>query len=195
MPSRSSRSLVDMVRQRDATMEEVALLIARDRYPHLSLDHYTRHLDRMAAPLQARMDEGMELDERAHMLLGYVFGELGFRGDRQTYHDPDNSYLNRVLERRAGIPISLAVVLMALGRRMRLRVEGINFPGHFLVRIGGEPGTVVDPFEGKGPLDREYLTALARKVLGPKARLRDEHLAPATLKVMATRMLLNLKPR
>jgi regulator of sirC expression with transglutaminase-like and TPR domain len=130
---------------------------------------------------------------QARRLSEYVYGELGFAGDRETYDDPRNSYLDDVLSRRTGLPISLAVVLCALGRRAGVVVEGVGFPGHFLARVGGPGGVYVDPFHGGRLLDEPALARLARSFLGSVSALEAAHLAPVGTKAIAVRMLLNLK--
>lgn len=173
-------------------IEDVALAIADDAYPGLSRMRYHSMLDGFAQPLFEPM---RMLGDPRHKLLrlrDHLCGELGFRGNRDDYYDPKNSYLNEVLERRLGIPISLAVVWMAVGRRVGLLVEGIGFPGHFLVRAGGRSGTYVDVFNDGHLLDPRELARLGERHTrgGP---LLPEHLEPITARDMALRMLHNLR--
>ena len=118
-------------------LDEVALAIARDALPTLDLAGQRAGLDDLAAPLRARAAMLHRPLDQAALLGTYVYDELGFAGDEETYDDPSNSYLPSVVARRRGIPITLAVVLAALGRRAGMDVEGVGFPGHFLVRLGG----------------------------------------------------------
>jgi regulator of sirC expression with transglutaminase-like and TPR domain len=186
-------TLRDLLAQTDAPIEHAALLIARDAYPDLSIEASLAELDRLAAPLQARLAAATTPHGQAAVLGTYLYDELGFRGDEETYYDPRNSYLNQVLARRTGIPITLAVVLIALGRRAGLTIEGVGFPGHFLVRIGGPDGVYVDPFFSARVLSTEALERLLRRTLGSGARLEPEYLDASDTHAMAVRMLMNLK--
>ena len=126
------------------------------------------------------------------VLLEYLFGEEGFAGAEQ-YYDPRNSYLNEVLARRRGIPITLSLVCMAVGRRAGLDVRGISFPGHFLVRCRTDVDRLVDPFHGRilqpGECEARLASALGRDVvLDPELHLRD-----ATPREILVRMLTNLQ--
>jgi regulator of sirC expression with transglutaminase-like and TPR domain len=170
-------------------IEEVAFAIAEDEYPALSRERYRTLLDELADSARTAMAVGDE-SLRLQRFLDHVYGPLGFRGNEDDYYDPKNSYLNEVLERRTGIPITLAVVLMALGRRVGLRIEGIAFPGHFLARAGGD--TYLDPFHKGRILERTDLEALAERFLG-NPRLTAGQLEPVEVRVIAVRMLYNLQ--
>jgi regulator of sirC expression with transglutaminase-like and TPR domain len=174
-----------------------ALLIARDEYPALDradyetrLHDYTRRLSRLlrdtdSAPAQLRC------------LNQFVFDELGFSGDDQDYYDPRNSYLNDVLDRRLGNPISLAVVQIELAQRLGVPLEGVSFPGHFLVRLPLDEGIVVlDPFQKGRSLDAAELRRRARTHLDTH-EIDDQYLArmlePASHRAILARILRNLK--
>jgi regulator of sirC expression with transglutaminase-like and TPR domain len=142
------------------------------------------------APLEARLDG----------LNRYLFRELGFRGNRDQYEDPRNSCLNEVMDRRTGIPISLCLVYIEVARRAGIRAEGVNFPGHFLVRVlqdlhTDDPGDgiIVDPFHDGAILDEDDCRALLRNQQGDEAAWEPELLARATRRQILVRMLLNLK--
>ena len=121
-----------------------------------------------------------------------VFESLGLRGDVDTYDDPRNSYLDQVLDRRLGIPISLAVVLIEIGRRCGVALEGVGMPGHFLVRDPAQPELLIDAFSSGRRLDRAECAGLLKVVAGPEAELRPEMLAPAGHRAILARMLSNL---
>ncbi|HEY8427702.1 MAG TPA: transglutaminase-like domain-containing protein [Sandaracinaceae bacterium] len=180
------------VREERVSPEAAALLIARDARPHLDIDAELARIDALAAPL-GEIDPCAPPRRQAQALAAYVYERLGFTGNEADYFDPKNSYLDEVLERRTGIPITLAIVLSAIGRRAGIQVEGIGFPGHFLARIGGPEGVLVDPFFGGRVLDEPALRRLASRMLGSASRLLPEHLAPVGLRAMVVRMLLNLK--
>jgi regulator of sirC expression with transglutaminase-like and TPR domain len=126
-------------------------------------------------------------------LNDYLFGELGFAGNREDYYDPANSLLHRVLERRKGIPITLSIVYMEVGRRAGLKVEGVGLPGHFIVRaMVGDSATLVDPFEGK-PTDEDECRQRLDSIYGGQLSLAEEHLRPASARAILARLLGNLK--
>lgn len=187
------QDLLYLIAQDDPAVEVVALRIAVDAHPHLVAEECLALLDDMAAPLQRRVLQAGGPEGIAVALAERLYGELGFRGNTADYYDPRNSYLDDVLERRTGIPITLAIVLIAIGRRIGVEVDGIGFPGHFLARVGGEHGVLVDPFDDGRVLEEGDVWKLARRFLGDASRLRAEHLQPVTAEGVAARMLMNLK--
>jgi regulator of sirC expression with transglutaminase-like and TPR domain len=126
-----------------------------------------------------------------------MFGFLGFRGNENDYHDPRNSLIPDVIERRLGIPITLALVYCEIARRAGVVARGVGFPGHFLVRVdaaGSDDAPVaVDPFFGGRRLDTEALQRLLERTAPSKSLSSAEHLAPVGARTMLVRMLINLK--
>jgi regulator of sirC expression with transglutaminase-like and TPR domain len=191
------------------SIEEAALVLARDAYPGLDVGRYLGQLDDIAAPLVPRIEamrggRGVAAPAVAALLGEHLWKRLGFRGNDAAYYDPRNSYLNDVLDTRVGIPISLAVVVLAVARRCGVPAEGIGFPGHFLVRLGGPVamgrgpneiagGCYVDPFRGVRVLDRPALERLLVRVAGPGSTLSPEHLSISDRRAMIVRMLTNLR--
>lgn len=142
----------------DAGIAPGALVIARIGHPDLSPESTLAALDALAAGVRPRLTPGDAADRRAAVLAHYLFDECGFRGNSADYYDPQNSFLNDVLERRTGIPISLAVLLIEIGARVGLRLEGVGFPGHFLVRVPGcADDHLLDPFFGGRPIGYDEL--------------------------------------
>jgi regulator of sirC expression with transglutaminase-like and TPR domain len=186
-------NILELLDDPDPPVERAALLIARDAYPQLDLSAEKLRLDLLAAPLAAGIASAHTPTLQANALAAHLYDELGFHGNEGDYHDPRNSYLNDVVARRIGLPITLAVLLCAVGRRVGVQVDGIGFPGHFLARVGGERGVYVDPFRGGRILDERAQSELARSVLGEGRPLSAEHLAPSSTLAIAVRMLLNLK--
>ena len=177
----------------DATpvlIESVALAIADDEYPGLAKDHYRAVMDEFADPIK-RAANGASADRQLAILVDHVYGVLGFRGNEKEYYDPRNSYLNEVLERRTGIPITLAVVLMAIGRRAGMTVEGVGFPGHFLVRFAGE--VFIDPFSDGRRLARDEILDLASRFMGDNEVFNQRQLEPVDARSVGIRMLFNLQ--
>jgi regulator of sirC expression with transglutaminase-like and TPR domain len=134
-----------------------ALEIARIAYPDLEAGPWLRRLDALAAAVRPRL-AGLPVDRATLELSAYLFDECGYRGDTDNYYDPRNSFLNDVLDRRLGIPISLAVLLIEVAGRLGLPIEGVGFPGHFLARARTPGGPLVlDPFSGGRVLDTQEL--------------------------------------
>lgn len=175
----------------DTTVERAALALSSDARPALDVEATLAHLDELAAPL-GDLSRLPSAAARARALSDRLHGELGFAGNAQDYYDPWNSYLDRVLERRVGIPISLSVLWMAVGRRARVHVEGVGFPGHFFVRVGGERGVHADPFAGGRVVDGPHLAALVQRFVGDPRHMRPELMAPVGVEAIVVRMLANL---
>ena len=176
---------------------DTALLIARDEYPDLDPAVCRRALDDYAAKIRAGLDDDADETSRLVALNRFLFEELGYAGNHDDYEDPRNSYMNVVLDRRLGIPLSLAVVQIEVARRLDLQLDGISFPGHFLVRMPLPGGiVVVDPFNKGRPLAASELRERARPYLNDNEPDDDqllEILSPATHRAILVRMLRNLK--
>ncbi|MBV9079924.1 MAG: transglutaminase family protein [Elusimicrobia bacterium] len=172
-------------------LETAASLLSRLGHPDADPSDIRRQLDGIAAALEEAVDaaDGNSA-ESADLLRHYLFQELGFRGNADHYQDPDNSYLNRVLERRLGIPISLSVVALFVAWRLDIPMFGVGLPGHFV--LGHEvPGGAryLDPFNGGRILSRHDC---ARIVEDSGGEFRDGLLEPATRQQILTRMMTNL---
>ena len=169
-----------------ADLARAALAIARIAHPGLDPAPSLRRLDALAAGAPAGADAGA--------LAAHLFGAGGFRGSETDYYDPRNSCLNDVLERRMGIPITLSVVFMEVAARCGLRVEGVGFPGHFLVRATGGPlPLLLDPFFGGRPVDEAQLLARYRALQGVDVpALPPDALAATGTTGILARMLRNL---
>ncbi len=193
----------EVARLPDGSLDLVvgATLIARDEYPSLEPDGMVAKLDELASPLVGAGLEGLAAVAQAQLLARHVFEELGFRGNEADYYDPKNSLLPDVLERRIGIPISLALVYTEIAKRADVDATGVCFPGHFLVRIerntqaGEAPGAIlIDPFYAGKTLTEEDLVRMLKRIPGEAdGALRPEHTAPATARAILVRMLVNLK--
>ena len=156
------------------------------------MEAYLSELDGMAR--EARNYLGGDLPAQVHGLSRYLFHEMGFRGNTRNYYDPRNSYLNQVLDRRLGIPITLSVLAMAVGTRAGLDVAGVGLPGYFIARAerGGEE-QLFDPFHGGRPLTLEQCEPLVQQSLGQLVPITAEHLRPVPPGLIVQRMLTNLK--
>jgi regulator of sirC expression with transglutaminase-like and TPR domain len=169
--------------EEELELGEAALAIAGGGDPELDVARWLAELDGLAAGLAG-------LDELTHRL----FRELGFQGNRANYYDPQNSFLHRVIERRVGIPISLSVLTIEVGRRAGIELEGVGMPGHFLVHVPSA-GTYLDPFNGVEGLDEHGCEALFREVVGagPEVPFGPHLLATAGKHEILARMLINLR--
>lgn len=181
-----------------ADLAEGALLLAAHEYPQLDIDACLRRLQDMADTLRKRLRPDISPSETLIALNHYLFGELGFRGNVADYYDPRNSYLNDVMERRLGIPISLSVLYIDVGRRLGLPLDGVSFPSHFLVKCSLRTGVLVlDPYAKGAPLSADDL----RRRLGDDAQVASESdaallqtmLRTASVPEILARMLRNLK--
>ena len=168
----------------DLDLAEASLLVAAHAQPGLDVAAGLTRLDELAAGCPAPTLDG---------LISYLFGALGFRGDAQRYGDPRNSFLDQVLERRKGIPITLSVVTMEVGRRVGVPFAGIGLPGHFLVRHEGVPPALLDPFGAGRELTIEDCAELVRSIYGDAMEFTPALLAPVGPRAILARMLANLR--
>jgi len=183
-------------------LARACLLISQDAYPGLDVEGYLGEIERFAARLRGRLQGSRGAEERVVELNQFLFDELGFHGNARDYYDPRNSYLNEVLDRRMGIPLTLSVLYLEVGRRIGLALEGVSFPGHFLVRLPLRGSMLVlDPFSGGEPQSETDLRARLRRVVpagttGPvplEELPLEQFLEPAGKRQILARLLRNLK--
>jgi len=183
-------------------LARACLLIAADAYPGLDIDGYLGEIERLAARLRARLPPGGGAEEWVLALNQFLFDDLGYSGNAGNYYDPRNSFLNEVLERRTGIPITLSVLYLEIGRRIGLELEGVSFPGHFLVRLRLRGAMLVlDPFSGGEALSEADLRERLQRVIPEGAAggvpvdalPLDPFLEPAGKRQILARLLRNLK--
>jgi regulator of sirC expression with transglutaminase-like and TPR domain len=179
------------------SLAEGALLIAADEYEELDVDCYLLRIDEMAGTLKRRLRSDIGATEALRALNRYVFEELGYTGNTDDYYDPRNSFLNDVIERKLGIPITLAVLYIEIGRRIGLPLEGVSFPAHFLVKCVLHEGTIViDPYARGVSLAVEDLQDRLRsfsKDIQLEPAVVTGLLAAAEPKEILARMLRNLR--
>jgi regulator of sirC expression with transglutaminase-like and TPR domain len=170
----------------------LALHLARDEYPLLDVEAYLGELDGMAH--EARQYVRGDFPARVQGLCRYLFHEMGFRGNQEQYYDARNSYLNQVLDRRTGIPITLSVVAMAVGRRVGLEVVGVGLPGHFVAKaVEAGQDIIFDPFHGGRVLTPAECELLVRQVTGVSFHATPRTLEPLPPGLVVQRLLTNLK--
>jgi len=173
-------------------LAEVALQLAQDEYPNLDIEAYLSQVAAMAHEAQRYMSSDFEA--RVTGLCRYLFHDMGFRGNVQSYYDPRNSYLNEVLERRTGIPITLSVVAMAVGSRAGMEMAGVGLPGHFIVKaIEKTQQLLFDPFHGGRRLTPQECEHVVEQATGQPFRIRSNSLCAAPSGLVVQRMLTNLK--
>ena len=200
----SLESFAEILARDDVRIDlaHACLMIAQDAYPQLDVERYLGDIERMAMRLRGRMPQAMAPEERVAALNEFLFGEMGFIGNTEEYYDPRNSYLNEVMDRKTGIPITLSVLYMAVGRRVGLPLEGVSFPGHFLVRLKLRNGILVlDPFAAGAPQSIGELRERLQRVVPPGALDKvaagelplEQFLDAATNRQILARVLRNLK--
>lgn len=175
-------------------LARVSLLIAAQEYPGLDSARYLAQLDTLA---ENAKDYAAQADEPYRLLacINYVlFSAEGFKGNQDDYYDPRNSFLNCVLERKMGIPITLSVVYMEVARRVGLEVKGVGFPGHFLVTTQcDEQPLFIDSFNGGRIVTQKDLQALLDRIYGGRLKVRSDFLVPISRRQIIERMLNNMK--
>lgn len=171
-------------------LEEGVWLLALTQYPDINVEAYRALLDHFAVEIRERIDFSETDKEILTTINNYIFDELGFSGDQESYYDPQNSYLNRVVDRRRGNPINLSLLYLLLARRLELPVAGIGLPGHFVCRFQStSEETYIDPFHhGKFLTKADCIQYLVSGSHG----LQDEFLAPVSTRRMLMRICSNL---
>jgi regulator of sirC expression with transglutaminase-like and TPR domain len=187
----------ELVSREQFDLAEASLLLAQDAYPDLDVRGYLARLDDIAGAIRKRLAGDAFAEQKVLALNYYLFNELRYSGNIDDYYDPRNSYLNEVMERRTGIPITLSIVYLEIGRRIGLNLKGISFPGHFLVKLSVKRGELVlDPFTGGEAQSETDLRQRLAQVLpsgeAERAKL-ERYLEPATSRQIIARALRNLK--
>jgi len=192
-PYRDFRQAVDRPEDK-IDLGRAALTIALTDYPTLDVLDYLARIDQLAGAVASRVDSEADI-YRSMAALNYVlFKQHGFHGNRKDYFDPKNSFLNEVIERKTGIPITLSVLYMEVAQRVGLALDGVGFPGHFLVKcVGDGEEIVIDPFDGGEIKSRADIDKMLFNLYGGKVAFHSDLLAPSTKRDILKRMLANLK--
>ena len=178
----------------EINLAAAALYIAQEEYPALDCAAYLQTLDQMAATLRDRLPQEAYPLKIIRAINQYLFGDLGFKGNERDYYNPQNSFLNDVLDRRTGIPISLSLVYLELAQRIGFPMTGVGMPGHFLIRPTLEDMAIfVDAFHQGEVMFEEDCRDRLQQLYGQPARLQPEHLLPIGARPFLARMLNNLK--
>jgi regulator of sirC expression with transglutaminase-like and TPR domain len=192
----TKESLAKELAQNDAqiNLAHAALLVSQHLNGTDDLSSYLSLLDDMAGALKPVMPQAQTDVEKVQTLSHHVFETLGFRGNSDNYYDPDNSFLDRVLDRRTGIPISLSLVCLEIGWRLGLPLTGLGLPGHFIIGYDlPETPIYIDAFNRGAILSEDDCLALSRVPVSERLAFRQQFLVPASKKAILLRMLLNLK--
>lgn len=188
-------TFVDELDLRPVDVPRAALRFARAiAYPDLDVDRYLNRLEKLATRAGRAVGPYPAIFDRARALSKFLFQRLGFRGNRREYTDPRNSFLNEVLDRRLGIPISLSTLYIAVARHCHLRAEGVGLPGHFIVRVKDPTGDLyLDPFHGGVQVSIQDCARLVEATTGYRGPFRMTWLVPPTPRGVLARMLCNLR--
>ena len=178
--------------EEDFHLDRAALYMAGEEYPIIDVPSLLAQLDAFATQVSLRVDDKSSPADVARAIAVYLFDEIGFRGNSGEYYSPDNSFLNRVLETRTGIPITLSLMFLEVGRRLGLRCSGIGLPGHFIVSLA-DTGEYLDPFNAGVSLSVPDCRTLVQNMTGGRLEWTDNYLEPCTKHDILFRMLNNLK--
>jgi len=181
----------------EVSLAEAALWAAKTQYPDLDVQSYLERLDEWGEQVRMRLADTASAEEIVLTLNYFLFQELEFRANETDYYDPRNSYFNEVMDRKLGIPITLSMIYIEVGRRAGLPLEGVSFPGHYVVKFSLEKGEVVlDPYSGGASLEESDLEELLLQTYGDSGDPRppvNQLLEGATVKETLVRLLRNLK--
>ena len=190
------RMLSEMVAQPDEDIDlaRAAFYISGTEHPELDVDHYLGVLDSLADGASRQTGQVETTRAAIELLSQYLFEQEGFRGNDEDYYDPRNSYLNDVLDRRVGIPITLSLVYMEVARRLGMVFEGIGLPGHFVIRTGPpEDELYVNPFNHGQLMTKRDCELTVQNLFQGRVEFREDHLRPYTKREFLVRVLANLK--
>lgn len=179
--------------EEEIDLDQTALILASTEYPELDITQETAVLDSLAAGAARRLGDLRDPLSSVNTLSEYLFDEVGFRGNQNTYYDPRNSYLNEVLARRLGIPITLSLIYIETGRRLNIPLLGVGMPGHFVVRHRDLEDLLVDPFHGGILLTEKECADRVNQATQNEIVWNQRYLSPISNRDFITRMVRNLK--
>ena len=189
------QQFVDLAASADSDIDlaTAALLIAAAEYPDLDIAGQIAILDSLSAGAAKRLGEDRDPLFTVNTLSEYLFDEIGFSGNQEDYYDPRNSFLNEVLSRRVGIPITLSLVCIEVGKRLEIPLVGVGMPGHFLLRHRDEEDLFIDPYHRGVLLSEEECAQRLRQVAGANVAWDSRFLTPVSNRDYIARILRNLK--
>jgi regulator of sirC expression with transglutaminase-like and TPR domain len=175
-------------------LDRAAMLIALEEYPNLEVDAYLRKLDTLAVRVEVLTGHECAYGRVIESMNEVLFVQEALRGNTEEYYDPRNSFLNDVLDRKLGVPISLSIIYMEVARRIGFPIEGVGFPGHFLVKCtADEREILIDPYQNGRILSAEDCQELLNRVYGNSVTVQPAYLHSMGKKSIITRVLYNLK--
>lgn len=184
-----------LIEETEIELDKAALEIAALDHPRARLARYLALLEQMAESLRGHAAAARSPGAQAEALSEVLGAEFGFEGDRDTYDDPANADLMRVLDRRRGLPVALAILYVALARRLGWTAHALNTPGHVLVGVGEPRSLLIDPFNRGGLVGRDQFATLFLAAGGRRAAQASENVSPMTNRGVLTRLLMNQATR
>jgi regulator of sirC expression with transglutaminase-like and TPR domain len=188
------QQFIQEIQQPTLDLARAALLLAQEEYPDLDLDVYLNRLNSMAAAIADRLPSERYPLRIIQTINRYLYDDLQFSGNQENYYDPRNSYLNEVIDRRMGIPITLSLVYLEVAKRLDFPMEGVGLPGHFLIRpVAADMEILVDPFHRGEVLFTEDAQERLSQIYGRSIPMQPEFLEATSPRQFLARMLTNLK--
>lgn len=175
-------------------LTEVALVIALEEYPGLEIERYLRQLDRWSAAIRERLEGCADIGRAIDEINRLLFEQEGFHGEAGDYYNPHTAFMNEVLDRHIGLPITLSILYLEVSRRVGVNIAGVALPGHFLVKVSTPGGDLlIDPFDGGRVLTAQECQKLLDEVFGGGVKLREHHLRSESKRQILARLLCHLK--
>ena len=199
-PERIETKLRSAGQQDDEKIDlgETALLLAALDRPKVKITPYREHLQKIAEDVQHFIPVGAahNITRRAEALAKVIGNDMGYCGDTLTYNDPQNANFMRIIDRRKGLPVGLAIIYLSIAQKLKWNASGLNFPGHFLIRLGRGPGRIItDPFNKGAECTASDLRKLLQQMFGKEAKIRPNHYTPTSNRDTLIRLLNNIKLR
>ncbi len=189
-------NIVGSLEDGEIDLADAALMLGALDHPDKRVEQYRDHLAELAGHAHAVKAQAADIHDRAQVLHDVVFADGGYLGDTETYDDTDNANLMRVIDRRRGIPVSLGIILVHVARSLRWEIAGVNFPGHFLLRLQAEgESAIIDPFDGARMLQMSELKRLLKGVYGKDLPMKPDFVRSVGNRDILLRLQNNIKTR
>jgi regulator of sirC expression with transglutaminase-like and TPR domain len=195
-PSMARRRFRELLQQPDAAISvcEASLVIAQESYPRIDVNAYLSQLDQWSDHIRSRVGRSANAEVLIEEINRLLYDVEGFHGESDDYYDPRNALLNEVLDRHAGLPLTLSIVYLDLARRLGLPTSGVSLPGRFLVKVSGIFGEIlIDPYDEGRVLSTIECQRIMDQVYGGGVRLREQHLRSISNRDILVRLLAHLK--
>jgi regulator of sirC expression with transglutaminase-like and TPR domain len=195
-PARARHRFLELALQPEPLIDltEVSLVIALEEYPALHVDRYLRQLDSWSAAIRERLEGCADVSRAIDEINRLLFEQEGFHGEADDYYNPHTAFMNEVLDRHAGLPITLSILYLELSRRVGVSTAGVALPGHFLVKVSlADSDLLIDPFDGGRVLTTLECQKLLDEVYGGGVLLREHHLRSESKRKILARLLCHLK--